>query len=402
MMFGLLLFLFNLSSRREVNEKLTAPKINEMLEKFFPEFNSIPHADTVARLLERIDPFHIERIHVDMIRQLIKNKKFKKLLVNGCVPISIDGTQKATRDGQLQETGWLLRTFKTSTGEKYQQYVFVLEANITFHNGLNIPLLTEYCSLNVDILNDTMKQDCEINAFHRLTDRLKQYFPRLKVMVLLDGLYACDSVISSLRKKTWEFMIKLPYKLKTLYKLLNDSYSAKGRIDNQPFYRERLQAFYWVNKVSYQGNTVHLVGCSESWKSVDETTGDIISEFSKHSWISSMPLSFDNVHELCNLAARKRAFIEDSHNTEKNRGYYYQHIFSYNWIAMQSFHYLMRLAHAINMLSIFTKALKKFVKELGIRNTFNRIFTALSNPWLSDQWVDEQLKIKPILKFQLE
>lgn len=33
------------------------------------------------------------------------------------------------------------------------------------------------------------KQDCEIKAFKRLAKKIKSYFPQLKVMVLLDGLY---------------------------------------------------------------------------------------------------------------------------------------------------------------------------------------------------------------------
>ena len=37
-----------------------------------------------------------------------------------------------------------------------------------------------------------------------------------------------------------------------------------------------------------------------------------------------------NVHELINLGARKKEAIEDSINTEKNRGYHYKHLFSHN------------------------------------------------------------------------
>ncbi len=161
MVFGLFQFLFRQRSRRDFNENLTAPTILNTLSGFFPEINSNPHADTIARVLERIDLAEIESILISLVRQLIKGKKFKKLLIQKCLPISIDGTQKVTRDGQLQEEGWLLRTITTKEGEKYQQYVYVLEANITFANGLNIPLLTEYCYLDIDSLNDPQaKQDC--------------------------------------------------------------------------------------------------------------------------------------------------------------------------------------------------------------------------------------------------
>jgi hypothetical protein len=45
---------------------------------------------------------------------------------------------------------------------------------------------------------------------------------------------------------------------------------------------------------------------------------------------------------------------EDSMQTEKRRGYYYEHPFSYNWNAMKGYHYLMRLAHAMNALAQHT------------------------------------------------
>lgn len=403
MMFGLFIFLFRLNSRRDMNDKLTSPSINETLRKFFPEIDSIPHSDTISRLLARIDIQAIERLHIKMMRKLIKNKKFKKLLIQGFLPVSFDGTQKAVRNGQLQEEGWLLRTIKTAEGEKFQQYVYVLEANITFANGLSVPLLTEHCYLEVDFATDSKaKQDCELNGFKRLANRLKKYFPRLKIMAILDNLYACDSVLDTLDKKKWEYMIKLPAKLKSLYDPLKAQEKNSVNGPGNSYYRERKQQFYWLNHVMYKGHEVHVVGCFEEWKIVCSETGDIKKMCSRHTWISSLPLSINNVHVLCNLAARKRALIEDSMNTEKNRGYQYQHIFSYNWNALRGFHYLMRLAHAINALSEFTKKFKKFVRDLGISNALTRVYEALKHRWLSEEWFEKQLQKNLQLCFQFE
>src|SRR3990167_6555409 len=55
MIFGLLAFVFRLSSRREMNRELTASAINHHLQKIFPELDSIPHADTLPRLLGTIN-----------------------------------------------------------------------------------------------------------------------------------------------------------------------------------------------------------------------------------------------------------------------------------------------------------------------------------------------------------
>jgi hypothetical protein len=403
MMLGLFQFIFRIQSRRAFNEQLTTPCVIKSLRSFFPEIDSIPHSETVARLLSRIDVSDIERSHINMIKKLIDNKKFQKVLINKCFSISIDGTQKAVRSGQHQEEGWLLRTITKTSGKEYQQYVYVLEANLTFSNGLNIPLLTEYCYLDVDLLTAAQaKQDCELNAFYRLTEKLKKYFPRLKMMFLLDNLYACDRVISYLVKYRISYMIKLPAKLKYLYELLKSQKESRASVPGMEYFRERKQKFYWLNDVAYKDNTVNLVSCVENWKSVSPITGEIINEYSEHTWISSEPLSLDNVHERCNLAARKRALIEDNFNTEKNRGYCYQHIFSYCWQAMKGFHYLMRLAHAINAISEFTKKLKKYIRELGCSNTLMRIFDAIKNPWLTNEWLTKEMDKTPQLRLDLK
>jgi DDE family transposase len=104
MMFGLLAFVFRLNSRREMNRELTGAAINYQLRKIFPELDSIPHADTLARFLETARIKEIESAHIEMIKQLIKGKKFKKLLINGSLPITIDGCQKLFRNGLLHDS----------------------------------------------------------------------------------------------------------------------------------------------------------------------------------------------------------------------------------------------------------------------------------------------------------
>ena len=112
--------------------------------KIFPEIDTIPHSCTLARLLETINPNKIEAVHIELVKELIKKKKFKPLLINGCLPITIDGTQKLYRNGLLEDARWCERKVGNSEDDNMQQYIYVVEANITLSNGLNIPLITEY------------------------------------------------------------------------------------------------------------------------------------------------------------------------------------------------------------------------------------------------------------------
>jgi DDE family transposase len=370
MLYGLFAFIFQLQSRRAINRELSGPMLFEHLKRIFPELESIPHADTVARLLSRINPDEIEKTHLALINQLIRNKKFRKLLIAGCLPVAIDGTQKLYRDGEFQDLRWLNRKVGRIGDQSTQQYVYVLEANIVFRNGLTISLLSEYLKTDCDVLtNPEGKQECELVAFERLSAKLKKYFPRLKIIMFADALFATQPVLEILEGYQWEYMIYFSRnKLTDFARILNTARGTQQSLSDNPYYRGREQTFHWYNDVSWGYNwqlNIHLVCCQENWQEVDRKTGEIITKYSQKQWISSIKINVDNIHELCNLGARKIWLMEDSINTEKHRGYHYEHAFSYDWQAMQGFHLLMRLAHAVNAISEFTKKLKKWIKEQG-------------------------------------
>ncbi len=69
---------------------------------------------------------------------------------------------------------------------------------------------------------------------------------------------------------------------------------------------------------------------------------------------------------------------------------------------MQGFHLLMRLGHAINALSAFTKKLKQFIKENGCSAMLKKIKEIIFNPWLTDEWYADQYKNTPQLRFKME
>ena len=407
MLYGLLAFIFRLSSRREINRELSGKIVFENLKRIFPELESIPHADTLARLLERINVNEIETTHILLINKLIRNKKFKKLLISGCLPVAIDGTQKLYRDGELHDFRWLYRKVGNEEAGLNQQYVYILEANIVFKNGLTIPLLTEYLKTDWNVLNNPEgKQDCELVAFKRLSAKLKKYFPRLKIMMFADALFATQSVLERLTQYRWEYVIQFSKnKLKNFAELLNSMKDTAQTIPGQVYYRERHQEFHWYHEAIWGYALqlkLHLVSCLEKWEEVDKKTGEIIFKYSQHQWLSSIRINIENVHELCNLGARKIGLIEDSINTEKHRGYHYEHAFSYSWNAMQGFHLLMRMAHAVNALSEFTKKLKKWIKEQGCSATLKLIKETIFNPWLPKEWYEQQHNEPVRLTLQLE
>jgi hypothetical protein len=409
LLYGLLSFVFQMASRRQANRELSRPVFLATLQQLFPELETLPHADTLHRVLQRIDVEQLEQAHVGLIRRLIRNKKFRRYLIDQYYPVAIDGTQKLVRQGQWWDEAWLERRHdgdenKDNDPSWVQQYVYVLEANLVLHNGVTLPLLSEFLSHSEGDPDD-QKQDCEQRAFHRLAARLKGYFPRLPILVLLDGLYPNGPIMAHCRAYGWQFMIVLPDKcLPSLWQEVEALKALKPHPGYHQHWQGRAQQFWWINEIDYRYDsdqkalTVHVVGCEESWQGVDPDSAEIVDHHARHVWLSSHRLSAANVHQRCNLGARHRWGIEINMQIEKRQGYCYEHAFSQTWQAMKGYHYLMRLAHLINALALASKPVAHQVRSLGVQAFLRWVRETCANRWLDHTWIagfhDQSLQLR--------
>jgi len=398
MVYGILMFVFQMASRREANKEMTRPQFMESLRLLFPELEDIPHNDTLMRLLSEIEVGEIEGALIVAVKKLIKGKKFARYLLDNRYHIAIDGTQKFVRDILWSEE-CSEREVKDGKGAKMQYYVNVLETNLVFPNGMSIPLMSEFSNY-AEGDTETKKQDCEQKAFRRLAKRIKKEFSHLSIMVLLDGLYPNGPIVELCRRNHWDFMIVLQDK--SLPSVWEEYEGLKKLETNNHFnmtWGNRFQSFEWVNNIEYyygpnekKKQIVNLVVCVETWEEVSKDSPEIVQKKSRHAWISDKPLCKANLHKRCNLGARHRWDIESGILVEKRHGYQYEHAFSYNWNAMRGYHYLMRLGHFINVLTIYSECLVKMVREFGVSEFIKFIRDTLKGRWLDAPWVQERLE----------
>jgi hypothetical protein len=281
------------------------------------------------------------------------------------------------------------RTVKHGEGSRTQYYVYVLEASLAFRDGLVIPLMSEFLS-NAEVDETATKQDCELKAFKRLAARLKKAFPRLPILVLLDGLYPNGPVIRQCREYSWQYMIVLKDEcLPTVWEEANGLRKLQSGCELERTWGDREQRFWWVNDIEYEHRSpgltrevVHVVVCEETWQEVAQNSTEIVTKTSRHAWISSEPLIRANIHERCNLAGRHRWAIESNILVEKCHGYSYEHCFAYDWKAMKGYHYLMRLGHLFNVLAHNSERLLTLVRQLGVRPFVEFVRETIAGPWL--------------------
>ena len=168
MAYGILVFVHQIGSRRQANREFARDIFFENLKAMFPELETMPHADTLARFLENIEVEEIQECMIELFKDLIRRKKFQNYLINKGFLIAVDGTQKFYRD-----YGWDERCLERKVGKEEQIkqfYAYALDSVIVLNNGTTLPFVTIILKKEDNIKGET-KQDCERKSFARMAEK---------------------------------------------------------------------------------------------------------------------------------------------------------------------------------------------------------------------------------------
>ena len=393
-LYGILIFIYQLTSRREANREITEPIFFDNLKSIFPELVTMPHADTLARLLARIDLEMLSDEASNLINRFIRKKKFKNILINKGYLIAIDGTGKISRDRKWSKECLEKKVGKTVEGkeDKKKYYAYVVEACLIFAGGLVLPFESEFLEYSPEVTGE-VKKDCEAKGFKRLVAYISKKFPKLKISVVADGLFATGPAIDLLKSKGWKYMITLKDdSLKSVWDQFHENMKMEKDINIlHQSWGDREQTFTWSNEIEYKyeqdgkvkKTEVHVIVCEETWEET-KLDGTIEKKYSKYAWISDQVLTKKNIHIRCNLMGRARC-IESNILLEKHYGYSYEHCFSYTWSVMKGYHYLMHIAHIINAIMFTTEYFYEKVKEKTMGGVINLFQKALESTFLDKE-----------------
>lgn len=408
LVYGIVMSMYQIGSRRKANRIISRPVFFENLKAMFPEFETIPHADTLARLLEKLEVSRIQECMIELLKELIRGKKFKNFLHKKRYLIAVDGTQKFSRSYQ-----WAPECLERHVGGDAnipQYYCYVLEAVLILDNGIVLPVMSEFIE-NTGNNTDESKQDCERKGFYRMSEKLKMAFGNTKLSIVADGLYACGPVITICRKYGWDYMIVLKGdSIPTVWKeaLALMKINPENRI--KCHWGDREQIYAWANWIEYEYITenvkkkeiLNVVICYESWDEYHtRSTGAVEKKNTRYAWLSSRELNDKNVFFRCTKIGRYRWKIENNILVEKHQGYEYEHCFSYSWNAMKGFHYLMKIGHFMNVLALNSELLADKVKEIGIRGFIEYLMLACEGYPLDKNRIKEARERKFMWKLEL-
>lgn len=366
---SVLIFLFRLKAVRQIDYLMNTVAARKSLSMLF-QCKTYPHSTNINKISSHLNPNQMQEVITGMIRTLIRKRVLdSKRLFRKYYMIAIDGTWVYTSSHRHCEH-CLTKTSKKTGKTTY--YHMVLEAKLVTIDGLSLSILSEFVENDHE---NPSKQDCELKAFHRLAKRLKQAFPKLPIILLLDGLFAEGPVFQVCEKYKWESLIVLKDKdlstvnrefenLKTLQPENSCSASKDGCI----------QDFSWSNDISYcdgkkRNFSLNIFDCIEN---MDGTT-------KKYKSISSIRLHKNNILKLAK-AARTRWIIENQgFNTQKNHGFDLKHQYSKSFNGMKIFYYLLQIAHTWEQLTRKAYCLKSLsVKTFG---SIKNIYQILLEDW---------------------
>lgn len=334
---GSVISLFSLQqeSRNSYNQDRPA------MEKNFRKILGIKlaHGDTCEDLLRRIDPQQMTKLLNAMVSRLIKSKVFNSFRYNGCYLVAIDATGVHTFSDDQGGTALV----RKSKNDLVHYSSAVLEAKLIGENGFAISLGHEW--IQNDPTKANTKQDCERNAFVRLAKKLKQEYPRLPMILLVDALYMSDPVISCCKENNWDFMI---------VQKENASEFMREEIALRPD-RKRIEQgskrYEYINDLPYNQHSVQWIGY---------THGDS----SRFAWCTSLKVDANNIIALSRVARQRWKIENQGFDQQKNHGYKLNHLYSrISHNARGNYYILLQIAHLINQLVLLEVNVKAEIKE---------------------------------------
>lgn len=306
-----------------------------------PRFNGQPTvtcSDNAAHHASRVDPELAAQIQVLMFQDLLERRMLDGVrLFDRWYVMVVDGSVKEKCRQGFQEGG------KCSKGGA--RYRYVLQLSVIGPEATLLPLMHE----EMDVHNpETEKEDCELKAFARLSQRLKEEFPRLAICLVADALYCCQAIVTVCQLFDWKYVLTLkegrqPTTWDETLRLLPFNRNNRLRLLLGQDGKAGQQDFRWVENVLLGEHQTNVILQGEITAAPTATLYAYITNFSK--------LSPQRVAIVVNRGGRERHLIEDTFNTQKNNGIGLEHVFCANATASKNYYTMMQVAQILWILT---------------------------------------------------
>lgn len=330
------MFLLKEGSRHSYNQDRADLHFSNNI-KFLLGINLV-HGDCFNDVLHVLDEHELQQLKACLIKTLIEQEVIRPDQLSGKFTVAIDGT--GTHSFTTDYSGRCLH--KTSKNGAVSYSHAVLEAKLVTSGGVCLSLASEWIDNGSEGFD---KQDCEMKAFQRLSEKLKQLYPELPILLVADALYCNLPVIHTAEQNKWDYMLVIK---EGVQKSLNEEIAL--RPDMKTFAIEYDKGGY-LNDLELGEYRVNYL----KWEEVD----------SRFSWLTNLKIHDPKHASGLQKIARSRWMIEnEGFNTQKNLGYSLEHKYSRtSYQAVQNYYQCLQIAHLIEQVALLATAFKKLVKK---------------------------------------
>jgi hypothetical protein len=378
LLLALVMFCGQRGSRRKLGEALKGGRLGGNLWRMVGRAGAVAacHTDTMNGVMETLDPAQIEGLIAAVFGQMRRLRVLDSFRFAGLLTVAIDGVkilsfkvkhcEHCTHQTQNGVTTW---------------FHYALVAKVVTPMGLVVPLAFEFVE-NPGVEYD--KQDCELKARARLFEKIAKLFPRLRINLTGDGLYAEKTTMAECDRLGWNFMLTLTEaKLPTVTAQLPPAVEhwdgtrtcsvniggtdPVGRHKGRP--RTLQRTVRWKTPVRYRREVRHVVEL--------EDTDEAGQRVYYNRWITNVKPDSKNAFDLA-LTGRLRWKVENEGiNTQKNGGYEMEHAYGRIDNAWKNYYLLLQISQLLNDLVRLTDILPKATGDPG--SNFVRVFGSMLN-----------------------
>lgn len=347
-LFALLCGLTTMNSMtNKFNNELTIETLAKITNTNLDE---LPHYDTINNVFDDLDIDELRKIQKYIVNAIIRSKMFDKFRYKGKLQLLIDGTGLVTYNYKHCDHCIVKQH---SDGHKTYEHN-VLEAKLVFDSFV-LSVDSEFIeNPNPSVIN-MKKQDCEMNAFKRMSKRIKKNFPKLKFIITGDALYASGPFIKLCLDNKWDYIFRLKSdKLKTVNRDFDGIISLESG--------SKYENYYLVKDYDYNKYKFNIVRYIEKEPNKDDKI---------FTFITNLSVDDNNIKKIIEMGRHRWKIENQGFNNQKNIYFDITHMCSHDYNAMKVHYLFIQFAHTIRQLldlgSIDTKAFEGKIKEISFQ-----------------------------------
>ena len=277
----------------------------------------VPSDTQMREILDPLDPEQLRPVYGDVFRELQRGKTLERwVFLEGCYLLLLDGTGYFSSQAIHCDT--CLKKTNKQTGEVTYQHQLLGAALAHPDHREVIPLAPE----PIVQQDGSTKNDCERNASKRLLHKIRREHPRLRLIVVEDGLASNAPHIRELLSLGMHFLLGAK---PGDHEFLFDQVIAA--IDDDR-----------VTTVSWEVDDAHCEISFVNGVPLNESNPDLLVNFLHYveygpdgeprkvfTWVTDLRITRSNARLLVRGGRARWKIENETFNTLKNQGYHYEH-----------------------------------------------------------------------------